>query len=427
MANNHINAHTHIFTMNNAPDGFLKLYMPAPAAGVVDKITNTQLGSFLIRNLAGLNNGGLLKRYATFLQIGKSKGQIDVFLDLINRYPNESIDFVALSLNMEYLGVGNSITGFEGQLQQVIDVKRKFPQRVLPFLGLDPRWNNMNATEIRKKVEEHFNTKINVGGNEVYPFQGLKIYPSTGFYVFDEKLKETFEWAADHEVPVMAHTYYMGGIFNYNKNYIVNNLNPHNPYTNSRYSQPKFIEERGSFFQRITGTQATKNCKNTCSYFLDPTSYESVLDFFANRPKPIKICLAHFSGVDQIKASKGLINTGVQLNPYGVKGTNWYNQIREMLAIYPNLYTDISFDIAEAVKSENKFLYDEFANELNKAYGNQILFGTDYFMTEKDNLEQDSVSKFRAFANTKILDNGNSVWDQMAKINNNAFLKSYYY
>jgi predicted TIM-barrel fold metal-dependent hydrolase len=409
--------------MNNAPDGFLKLYMPPAAAGVVDKFTNTQLGSFLIQKLAGLNKG-LLKRYATFLQIGKSKGQIEVFEDLVSRYKNESIDFVALSLNMENLGVGNSKTGFEGQLEEIIDIKRKYPDRILPFFGLDPRWLN-SGSEIKNKVEQYFNTKINVGGSEVYPFQGLKIYPSTGFYVFDEKLKETFEWAAKNGVPVMAHTYYLGGIFNYDKNYITNHLNPYDPYTKTQYTHPKFITEKGSFFGRLLGTQATKNCKYSCSYFLDPASYISVLDYF--KESNLKICLAHFSGVAQIKASKGMKSEANQKKPFGITDKNWYDLIREMLAEYPNLYTDISFDVAEAVASENQFLYEEFYKELNKPFGNRILFGTDYFMTEKENLEEDSVAKFRAYANTKILDNGNTMWDQLAKINPSNYLQSTYY
>lgn len=413
------NSHTHIFTMNNAPDGFLKLYLPAPVAGIVDKFTNTQVGSSLIGWLAGFNKG-LLKRYATFLQIGKSKNQIEVFEDLMSRYANESIDFVALTLNMENLGVGKSISGFEGQLEEIIDIKRKYPERILPFFGLDPRWLNGNG--IKDKIESYFTTKINIGGSEVFPFQGLKIYPSTGFYVFDERLKDTLEWAADNGVPVMAHTYYLGGIFNYDKNYITNNLNPYDPYTKSRYSVPKFIEERGSLFGRLLRTQATKNCKYSCSYFLDPNSYTSVLDYFKDRN--LKICLAHFSGVAQIKASKGMKSDKEQTPPYGTTNKNWYDLIREMLLKYPNLYTDISYDVAEAVDSDNNFLYQEFCDELNKEYGDRILFGTDYFMTEKDNLEQDSVAKFRAFANTKILNNGNTMWDQMAKINPRNYLKS---
>lgn len=420
------NSHTHIFTMNNAPKDFLRLYVPAFLASGVDNFTNTGTGSWVIRQLAGFNSG-MLKRYATFLQIGKSKDQIAVFEDLMSRYPNETIQFVTLCQNLEYLGVGRSVSGFEGQIEEVIRIKKTYPNQILPFFGVDPRWKN-SGTEIRKTVESYFETKIDVGGREVYPFHGLKIYCSTGHYAFDEKLKETFEWAADNGVPVMSHCYYLGGIYNYDKNYIKNNLNPLDIYTNQRFTAPKFIEE-GNWLARKLNLNHKKNCRKSCSYFLEPYSYESMLNYFENRPDKLKICFAHFGGVAQIRASMNLEKDAEQKVPYGVKKTNWFNQVQTLMAKHPNVYTDISYDVAEALekKNQNNLLYDTFFNEANKPYGKQILFGTDYFMTEKDSLEQDAVKGFRNYAAQNVLTNGNSLWEQMAKTNPNQYLKSKYY
>lgn len=410
--------------MNNAPKDFLRLYMPAIIANGVDNFTNTDTGAWLIRQLAGLNSG-MLKRYATFLQIGKSKDQTAVFEDLISRYQNETIQFVTLCQNLEYLGVGRSVSGFEGQIEEVINIKRKYPTMILPFFGLDPRWK-ASGSEIRKTVEAYFETKIEVGGNYIYPFQGLKIYPSTGHYAFDEKLKETFEWAADNGVPVMTHTYYLGGIYNYNKNDIINNLNPIDPYTNKRYNIPHFIDKNNAL-NRFLNLNRNKNCRRSCSFFLEPYSYESMLRYFETRPQKLKICMAHFGGVNQIKASIRLESDKEQNPPYGILQENWFNQIQKLMSIFPNVYTDISYDVAEALKKDNAFLYETFLNEVNKPYGNQILFGTDYFMTEKDSLEQNAVNSFKSFASKSILNNGNSLWDQMAKLNTNQYLQSKYY
>lgn len=421
MNNTYKNAHTHIFTMNNAPKDFLRLYMPPFLAKAADNFTNTNFGAWLMKRFVSLNKG-MLKRYATFLQIGKNKYQVDVFEDLISRYPNETLQFVTLCQNLEYLGVGRSVSGFEGQIEEVIDIKRKYPNNILPFFGLDPRWKS-SGDEIQKTVQQYFNTKIEVGGTDVYPFQGLKIYPSTGHYAFDEKLKKTFEWAADNGVPIMTHAYYLGGIFNYDKNYIINNLKPTDPYTGKVYDVPKFIEEKGSLLGKILTTQATKNCKYSCSYFLEPHSYESML----NKIKDLKICFAHFGGVAQIKASMGLNKDANQITPYGVLQKNWFSQIQALMSQYPNVYTDISYNVAECLAKENNMLYNVFLNEANKPYGNQILFGTDYFMTEKDSLEQDAVKGFRNYASNAILKNGNSLWDQMAKENINKYLQSNYY
>lgn len=421
MESNYKNAHTHIFTMNNAPKDFLKLYLPPSLAKAADKFTNTDLGAWVIRLLAA-GNSGMAKRYATFLQIGKSKYQTDIFEDLISRYPNETFQFITLCQNLEYLGVGRSVSGFEGQLEEVIDIKRKYPTTILPFFGLDPRWKS-SGDEIQKTIERYFETKIEVQGTYIYPFQGLKMYPSTGHYAFDPKLRKTFEWAAANGVPVMTHTYYLGGIFNYDKADILRNLNPIDPYTGKVYNVPQFIQEKGELMGDLFNTTTRKSCKSTCSYFLEPHSYETVLSSI----KDLKICFAHFGGVGQIKASMGLNKESNQINPYGVLRKNWFNQIQDLMLQYPNVYTDISYDVAECLEKENSMLYGAFFKEVDKSYGNQILFGTDYFMTEKDSLEQDAVKGFRNYASKSILQNGSSLWDQMARSNINSYLKSKYY
>ncbi|MFW0735665.1 amidohydrolase family protein [Flavobacterium sp. T12S277] len=421
MNNNYKNAHTHIFTMNNAPQNFLDLYLPPFLAKGVDNFTNTDLGAWTIRLLASKNKG-MAKRYATFLQIGKSKYQTDIFEDLMSRYPNETFQFVTLCQNLEYLSVGRSVSGFEGQIEEIIDIKRKYPANILPFFGLDPRWKS-SGDEIQKTVERYFETQIEVGGTYIYPFQGLKMYPSTGHYAFDVKLKKTMEWAADNGVPVMTHTYYLGGIYNYSREYITRNLNPVDPYTGNVYGIPKFIEEKGGFFGNVFNGQTRRSCRSSCSYFLEPHSYESML----NKIKNLKICFAHFGGVDQIKASSGDNKESEQVNPYGVLRKNWFNQIQNLMTQYPNVYTDISYDVAECLDKKNSDLYKVFFEEAKKSYGKQILFGTDYFMTEKDSLEQDAVKGFRNYASDKMLNRGNSLWDQMARDNINTYLKSKYY
>ena len=99
------------------------------------------------------------------------------------------------------------------------------------------------------------------------------------------------------------------------------------------------------------------------------------------------------------------------------------------MAQHPNVYADISYNVAEALekKNRNNLLYDVFLREAKQTYGSQILFGTDYFMTEKDSLEQDAVQGFRNYALRNYLSNGNNLWEQMARTNPNQYLKSKYY
>ena len=54
-------------------------------------------------------------------------------------------------------------------------------------MGIDPRWK-YSGDELRDVVKGYFGKKIQVSSTRsVYPFVGLKIYPSMGFYGFDER------------------------------------------------------------------------------------------------------------------------------------------------------------------------------------------------------------------------------------------------
>lgn len=415
------NIHSHIFTMENAPEHFLNLYLPKPVSSALNTATNTKLGSWLTqKTISRFGDQG--KRYAGFLKIGKSKSQKLIFEELLDRYTDQSMEMVALTLNMDYIGAGKTISGYEGQLQQVIDIKAEYPERMHVFLGIDPRWKT-SGTELRKTVESYFDTKIQSGSQSVYPFTGLKIYTSTGFYVFDERLKETFAWAADNGVPVMSHCYYMGGIFNYNEQVIRQNLNTFDPYSGTLYDKPEFIAEKDTK-KWLLGGNAAANCKKSCSYFLEPYSYRTLLDHHKGK---LKICFAHFGGAEQIRAAYNPHKDDFQNKPYGVTGQNWFKQIQDLLAQYPGVFADISYDVGEGVNEKDNFLYNAFFLEANKPYGNKILYGTDFFMTEIDALEQLTYDKFMKFANAITLANGNNFWDQIAKFNSNDYLGSKYY
>jgi predicted TIM-barrel fold metal-dependent hydrolase len=410
--------------MDNAPEQFLNLFLPKPIASLVDTATNTVIGTTLLTRLIkqfGPNG----RRYAQFLSVGKSKDQLTVFEELMAQSSDNLMEYVALTLNMDFLGAGQSKTGYAGQLEQVLEIKKQYPDRIHLFLGVDPRWQN-NGYDLRRAVERYFETRIETSGKSIYPFVGIKLYPSTGFYVFDERLMETFDWAAENGVPILSHTSYLGGIFNNNPLYIKNALNPINPYSKQKYDQPKFIEHK-NLKKWVFGLNSTNNCKQSCSYFLEPDTYKYVFDYFEKASKKLKICLAHFGGSEQIIASANSPKDELQKNPIGVNNKNWYEQIQELLRNHEGAYTDISYNVAEAAVEKDQFLFGKYFEEANKEYGQKILFGTDYFMSVQENSERDTVDAFRNYATTKVLSNTKTLWDQLARDNVNDFLKSKYY
>lgn len=407
----HYNIHSHIFTMNNAPERFLHLYLPDFAADIIDNVTNTSIGANIVKNLLNTFGGNGGKRYASFLSIGKSKNQSHVFENLIKQYDDDII-FIALTMFMENCGAGASKSGFDGQIQEALNVRKEYPDRLRLFLGVDPRWE-ANGMDIRDRVVEYFDTPLEINESRwVYPFCGIKIYPSTGFYGFDRRLMDTLKWAEANSVPVLSHCNYLGGIFNNNKSYLEANLSTTDPYTNMAYKGEYIREKKPLRF--ILGTQESTNNRSSCSYFMEPMSFKSILQQLPS----LKLCLAHYGGDNQIKDS---LSSKV---PHGTAKKNWHLQIKEMMADHPGLYTDISYAV------HKKGLFELFFEHLNTPdIGNRIMFGTDYFLTEREKSEKNIYLDFKKAAMAKSLSNhgGVSAWDLSASINTEMFLQSKYF
>ncbi len=403
----------------------MQLYLPPLAAHLIDSVTSTKAGAnsvaWILKRVGG--NGG--KRYASFLRIGKSKNQQEVFVDLMKQYKDDSnMKFVALTMNMDNCGAGNSISGFEGQLEEILEVKRQFPDQLLIFLGVDPRWKR-NGLELKQTVENYFNKKLVVHAKrEVYPFVGIKIYPSMGFYPFDERLKETFDWAAEQGIPILSHCNYLGGIFNNDGEYVRANLMKFNPYTNMNYPPAAIAyKEQKSTIKWILGRQKADNNLNRCSYFMEPASFEDILDYYEKKGTPLKICLAHFGGGNQVMAAApGAKASPENKAPYGLKNSNWFNQIKTLMTKYESLYTDISYALHDRSIHTTLLIESD-----DPSYGGRIMFGTDFFLTERESAEKDT---YRLFKESAIAWKGNTqptAWDRIAGSNIESFLKSRYY
>ena len=427
------NMHTHIFTMKNSPENFLHLYMPGFAAEAVDKITSTKAGAGAIEWLLNKIGGKGGKKYASFLHVGKSASQLDVFRDLLDQYEDSSMKITALTLNMEKLGAGKSISGFEGQLEEIVTVKRRYPDRLLIFLSVDPRWKE-TAAEIVSRVKAYFDTRVQINATRpsVSAFAGIKLYPSTGFYVFDEKLKPTFEWAAENEVPILTHCNYLGGIFNNDRKFLDIILRHRNPYTGSYHEAPaKHHKLQSKFMKRVMGTQSAINNQYYSSYFLEPCSYRDKLKYFRDDfKKPLKICMAHFGGNHHMKLQHELSKDPAKGDPgnyYGVlPGNNWTRQIQDLMTEFDSVYTDISYALTD--EKTHEFIFSEMNNP---AYNERILFGTDFFMTEREEQERNTYNKFKKAALLHVVKKKDgtetTAWDMMAGENVERFLKSRYY
>ena len=67
-------------------------------------------------------------------------------------------------------------------------VVEKYPGRIYPFAGVDPRYPN--AVEVLKRAIE------------TYGMKGLKLYPHMGYYPWDEKCYDLYDVCQDYGIPV---------------------------------------------------------------------------------------------------------------------------------------------------------------------------------------------------------------------------------
>ena len=115
----------------------------------------------------------------------------------------------------------------------------------------------------------------------------------------------------------------------------------------------------------------------------------------------LKICLAHFGGTYEMEKPSA---------------TNWYHQILEMISNKDNqVFTDVSYSLWDS-KHHGK-LKEAIADP---ASGDRILFGTDFYMTEREKKEIELAGNFR----TKL---GEGLFEKAAYTNVKRFLNSEYY
>lgn len=366
--------------MSCAPVNFLNAFVPGWIAPVVKRLVDNESVAKFIRRLTSFP---AVSKYASFVSIGTLSSQESIFKKLSDYYP-VGTRFVVLTLNMDYMGAGPTKLGYIGQLDQVVQIRKRFPSTCLPFLCIDPRMSvDYDLVDFLKKY-------LDKG------FIGIKLYPALGYYPFDPRLYKVYEYAQEHNIPIMTHctrggTYYCGSI----------SLDMTSPSTFSKNPNPNKLERRNLPY-------STKKISNEvfCDNFLDPDNYFDVLEEF---PK-LKICFAHYGGDDEMLLERS--NDPQKLS--------WTETIHQLIEKYSNVYTDISYSLHE---KKTFSLIDKSLNDLK--YREKILFGTDFYMTERAKKEKMLATELAEYF-TKSRTKKDS-FKQISYVNPLKYLNSTYY
>jgi len=350
------NCHTHIFTNKIVPSKFLPL-------GLVRFLSNHRISRKLGRFLNKLNpksNDDIFDRSASFVNIGNFKSQLEIFKFLKGFYPENS-KFIILSMDMEYMRAGKVHQPFVQQLDELSNIKKKYPDQIFPFIAVDPRRPNITNV-VKEYIEKH-------------NFQGIKLYPPLGYYPFDERLYQVYEYAQNNKIPIISHC------------------------------SPGIIHYRGKITKKMLVHPITeekliyKNKQQFAEHFTHPNNYEILLKDFPD----LKICLAHFGG--PIEWDKYL-NTSWDKN----MEISWFSVIIDLIKNNPNVYADISYtmhdvDLHPLLKV---ILQDQQVRT-------KVLYGSDFYMLEMFKSERSFSINLRAYLCEKD-------YQQISEINAKIFL-----
>lgn len=294
---------------------------------------------WLFERLVPRSHKDAAARTGRFLARGAFESQAKVFEYVQKQYP-EGTRFIVLPMDMEFMAAGKPAVLYEAQLKELAALRDAAKGAVIPFCAVDPRRPNVAAEFIRWHRE--------------YNIRGVKLYPNLGYYPDDPVLLEIYAYCEKNKLPILAHCS-TGGV-------------------------------------RMNGLSRAEAQK-----FAHPSNYTGVLKQF---PK-LNFCLAHFGGADEWERHL----TGE--TPRKGEDATWLTVIMEMLRSekYPNLYTDISYTMFTEKPDYRPFNYFEFLKVLlvEKNVLEHVLFGTDYYMVEREKASEKEVSiALRAHLGEKV-------------------------
>lgn len=263
--------------------------------------------------------------------------------------------------------------GFEIQIEDLKKIKAnpELSPRCMPFLGVDPRRDNIK-TYLPQVGKGNF-------------FAGIKVYPPNGFSPMDPTLvgsSSVFEICNNNRFPIISHCSYGGfatPTMSININgYIMpeNTLEPV-PFV-GEYDFEKGIKD--GFLNMVQERARVLN---------HPKIWRKVLEKYND----LILVLAHFGNGNQ----------------------QWQDEILQMMKDFPNLYTDVSCMSEQSSLESVKAIYND-----NPSIRNKILYGSDYFL---DMFFNDSFDQY--FERMKAV-LGDEIFDALTIQNPKSFMEKWY-
>jgi predicted TIM-barrel fold metal-dependent hydrolase len=351
--------HCHVFNFDTVPDKFTGIRIP---------MTRKFLKSMerFLHDLIPWTESDPLSNIAYFVEIGRSLSISEIAEKLFGYYTDKKTIFCPLMMDMRPGIKGKQNAVYQCQLEDMKNLRNQFPDKLLPFVAIDP--NNPNVEDIFLKAF-----------SQEYNFFGIKIYPSLGYLPSNPRLMAIYEVCQTKGIPVTAHC----GAANVHTSY--RHLSGIEGYRLDQNNNLVRIEEDRRFLTR----------NSYAIYFNNPENWEPVLHKF---PK-LKLNLAHFGGdAEWNKFLNG-------------KNHTWASRIMDLMTRYEHLYADFSYNIS----------YREICDLVRKKMEDNVLirkrtlYGSDYYMIVVE-------GHFRSIKIDFATSMGDKIMTQVASVNPKKFL-----
>jgi uncharacterized protein len=178
------NCHIHTFTVDHVPNRFAGLF------GQLLRVRPLRLAALAVLRAIGRAPRSRLARYAQILEVSHNRSQEDVFKIARGFYP-QGTRFVVLPMDMELMKAGKVERSIAAQHDELRQLRDDYPELVIPFVAVDPRRPGIVQTTIALLEEPGF--------------CGIKLYPPLGYHPDHPALGELYAYAAEHDVPILAH------------------------------------------------------------------------------------------------------------------------------------------------------------------------------------------------------------------------------
>jgi uncharacterized protein len=329
------NCHIHTFTHAHTPERFL----PWPINELV-RFAIVRRALIWVARVFDPDRKTALGRYAEIIKTGYKRTQAEVF-EIVQGYYPQWTRFVLLPMDMTQMNAGAVEQSIDEQHEQVASLRDSNPDALLPFAAVDPR-----HTGIVEKTIELLESKR---------FHGIKLYPPTGYHPYDTRLHPLYDYADEHEIPVLTHC-----------------------------SRPASVQYRGEPSEKMRRNPESDNARlsygryELLQYFTRPDAYLPLL----RRYPRIRVCLAHFGGAGDWRSYLEHPWSS-QSNP---STESWLARILDLIRSgdYPNLWTDIAYTLF----ADDEYVYLLKVLLADERVRARVLFGSDFYVVDNAELEE---------------------------------------